>query len=463
MNISIVMSQAEDMKKYLKENLTGNEVFAFTSVQQLYEYVTSSAIRTQLLIIHDNGINNNGMEEGFDLLHKILYKQSYFSYTKLIFLNLTSNQSNLSRYDYIKTDEKMRAQVEVYTQDTFKPSFVANICKNVNNNKYEKVELGDTAVIQTKRSETAIVRADMADTTIHPTTEFKSYIPKTDISIIEKRFEGDNSKIETKVSTKIDNITTNPPNIPVTQATNNLPKIISVLGSKNSGVSSTVLALGHTAAQNGKKVLIVDLDTISLGLSYLADAMNARNIFKEPIETYKLADIKGKGNINDLELFTSRANNLHCLQLTLNLIKSTDDITFIISSIVSKIKGQYDHIILDIPISLYDDYYPFIEYFVDGMLITFTPFIYKAINTINEVKQSSIVKSRHFKENKIVLFNCGITNNNNIPLMRKSEMETYVEGILNKSFPITNIFDLQKGYYCDMFDTIIQTLAKGGI
>lgn len=459
MNITLVMNKAQELKHYLDDNLMGNDISAYRTIQELYEIVPYG-LRTQILIIHDDAMTANGNEEGFALLQKILFDEKYFSYSKVIFLNISPNRNNLSRYEFLETDPRMKAVVEIHTQDIFKSSDVLEFCKFTTKMNFSEINTGDIVVVQTERNK-VISTIDFENTNIHKNTEFIGGFKKSDYSVVEKRFSESNLEMITPMHQNIQNLSDNIPNIPTVKSNFIEPKFLVTTGSKGSGVSSTTLSLGYTLAKGfNKKVMIIDLDVISLGLSFLVETSNKNKVLDIPINTYQLYNLKGKGSIDELKSFTHSASNLHCISLSMQLVREYGDITFIITSILSQIRNDYDHIILDIPIALYNKYYYLTEKFADGIVVTFTPFLNRTMTVINEIMNSDIINSKQFINDKVLFFNCGIPNANRIKIMSKKQVEVCMKNNLGRVFPTTNIFNLNNGYMCDMTKTIIEYFRK---
>lgn len=459
MNILVVTKHSENLKSYLGNVLIGDNIESFEDVEKLYNYTNTSALRVKIMIIDDNAINSVGVEDGFNYLHKLLFEQKYFDFRKVIFLNLTGNKNNYSRYDFLIPElENKDIKVELYSQNSYTPQFIASLCK-MDVKSYDKKEAGDIAVVQKSRSTLMMEHKSIVDENLHPDTVINSGFSKPDTDLITNRFKEDNTIIKELPIETLNIEEYKPINIPLLETKIKYPKILMVSGSKNSGTSSTVLAFGHTSASNGKKTLIIDLDTISMGLSYLVEHTNKMDLLGYKINTIYLDSIKNKGNIDIIRNFSLVNSNLHCISITLKHITENPDITFIIASILSEIQNEYDRIILDIPLILADTHKPLIDKFVDGIIINSIPYINKSVNILREV-QKFIINFKQFKSDKVVIFNCGISNNNEIPVVNYVQLRQYIKTILGKEVYLDpNVFNLNKGYYCSSFENIVERLG----
>lgn len=149
--------------------------------------------------------------------------------------------------------------------------------------------------------------------------------------------------------------------------------VLVVSGEKGSGKTSFAYALGKSYGLN-KRTLLIDLNISNLGLSSVIEQM------KDNITVVFLHDLLNKGGKDDvgntkaiISKLLNSTTNLNALTLSMEtkeLVRNEEVLASIVEIILAKLKRHFEIIIIDLPLSKYNQY-SFIFNNCNYLLLTF--------------------------------------------------------------------------------------------
>ena len=452
-----VLSENKSLEEYIDKSSSGNIIDSFLTIEDLLDKVKKSSHRTQLLLVQDNAIP----EDKFDCLIDLL-NHKFFYCDKIVFLNLALNTHYLSRYEFIIEEvkrKKLNYTIDIKTQDGFKAIDLLKIIKE-GTVDYTDIPENDVAIIQTARS---TQRKLLSNRKLEEKAVDGVFIDKFESDkehiVINSILEQDNQPIDLKsnfnVKIDIDNFDKHISKIEKETYFENETKLkyLAITGSRNSGVTSSVITMGMCASSYGK-TLIVDCDTVSMGLSLLAESfIETPLLLEKSINPIPIDSLLKTKSIKHIKISTMNSEELHFLTLDYKSVSKLSDMPLVIINIINQIKDNYRYIIFDIPLELINTYELLLNKFTDKLLLTNIPYVNKTVNLLRKIKEETIIPiTTLFNNDNVIIYNVGIPNQNNLPVLLRSELNSYINSIFEKNIKSTKIFQLKSGNYLEAME-----------
>lgn len=437
MKVVIVSAVADKIKTTLENISSGNKIIAYNTMEECYNVIMNSALRTDFFIIEDSAIKlENKIDSHFTQLSSIL-SHRFFRASMILFLNKSENVNFADRYEFLMEDFQ-NMKCNLVTQDTFRASDI-NKFLEIKPKEYKPVELDDVVICQKFRGKDlephSFVERDFSgsikSSSFRPSKADQYKAPFQD-NTMHLSLDSQRQTVE------IDDFSTdfNIPYKGIKGAT------IAVTGLDNSGVSTTALVLANTSATMGYKTLLVDCDFINIGLSYLAEQL----LKDKPLTNINLSDAFSKS----LSYVKSRSysdNFLHILTLNLSILKKAkNSLEMCILNILTQLKDSYQFIILDIPMRVIDSYTTLLNRSVDKIVMTSSPYLDKTISSLRVLSKSNIINTKAYYENNLCIAMLGLINRN-LPIINRKMFNAYSNEFLGRELPCTKMFQLKNDLF----------------
>ena len=451
MKITLVSANSS-LEGYLNQATQGNLIESYPSILNLYDKVMTSAVRTQLMIIQDNAIGLDDFDKLIDILN-----HKFFYCSKIVFLNLTANLPYKERYEFIAEEvnnSKSSLDIIIVTKDNFKSTDLLNIIKE-DNITFDKVETQNVAVIQTSRH--SVNRSILGNKMLQPADVdgiFKDDFKNVNEEKYVKTFENDTNPISLNNTDELPEIVYDTFDTEIAKVDRQLfednsksLKYLVCTGIRNSGTTSTAFTMGVCASHYGK-TLIVDCDSVTMGASLMSEIFLASPIlFPVSLGVVSVESLYKVG-LNQIKSETMNSAPLHVLTLNYAITKKVGNTSLLLLNILNEIKDNYRYIIFDLPVHDLNNNIDIITQFADKVIINNIPYVNKTVNILRNIKEKTVLTSTpQYKSDDIILFNVGIPNENNIPTLTRSELNTYTTNIFGKELKATKIFQLRDANY----------------
>lgn len=463
MNITIISPSARKLEEYINKSSQGNTVTSFLSTQDFYNKVNHNSHRTNIIMILDEALVEN---KDFEYLLDTLYHR-FLSCDKVLFLNKEDNPTNLDRYNFIMEDiksKKLPIEIVIKVASIYKSSDLLEYIKE-GVFESEVLKKDDMVVIQTKRTvqrqilgnssfQEEEVDGTFTDNYYNPTHQGVAKLYQNDTTEINLTSQIDIPNIDVETfQTEMDKL-----DRVLSHQTKPLLKYLTVTGTQNSGVTTTVLSLGHIASQYGK-VLLIDCNPSALGLSWLSELYQSKPIlFPTNIHRIPVTDILNTNIVQAIRNHTTNSSPIHILSLDYKLTKRLD-VSMLMTNILNIVKDNYRYVIFDIPLDEINNFSQILN-LSDKVIVTNIPYVHKTIHNLNKIKQESILpNTKHFLQDTLLLFNVGIPSKNGVPTLTRTELNYYTQNILGKEIPTLKVFQLIEDNYQDCklhFETIME-------